>query len=117
MKKNLGSTIALVLGVLSIISGLAKPNSVFTAGIIIIIGALAYRSAKKRKLGEAPDSILRKSLEVLSLLIILALVLLQNNVVYYIVTDPFPNLIIPLWAITAYLIITLKKQKNISTTT
>jgi hypothetical protein len=36
-----------------------------------------------------------------------------KNFLYYIMTDPLPNLIIPLWAIVAYLIIALEKQKEI----
>jgi len=111
MKKYLGSTIALVFGALSVIAGLAKPSSALTAGIIIILGALAYRSAKKRKLGEVKDSLMRKVLEVSAIFIIIVAILLQNNAANYILTDPVPNLIIPLWAIIAYLVIVLKKVR------
>ena len=113
MKKYLGSTIALILGVLTFISGLAKFSSGLIAGPIIILGALAYRSAKKRKLGTIKSSTLRQALEILAICIIVTAVLLQKNFLYHITTDPVPNLIIPLWAIVAYLIIALEKQKEI----
>ena len=44
--------------------------------------------------------------------IIVAAVLLQNDLRNLIITDPFPNLIIPLWAIIAYMIIALKRKKS-----
>ena len=111
MKKHIGSTIALVLGVLSLISGLTKPSALLIAGPIIILGALAYRSAKKRILGEVKDGLLRKGLEVAAILIIVAAVLLQSDLTNRMMTDPVPNLIIPLWAIVAYIIIVLKSKK------
>jgi len=109
MKKYLGSTIALAVGAISVAAGLVKPSSTLTAGIIIILGALAYRSAKKRKLVEVKTSLIRKSLEVFAIVIIVGLILLQRNAAYYIKTDPVPNLIIPLWAIIAYVVIAFKK--------
>jgi len=111
MKKHLGSTIALGIGVLSVVYGLTKPSSTLIAGIIIILGALAYRSSKKRKLGEIRGSSIRKVLEVCAIVIIIAAVLLQKDLTYHIATDPVPTLIIPLWAIIAYFVIALKKQK------
>jgi hypothetical protein len=33
------------------------------------------------------------------------LILAQNNLSYLIATDPVPNLIVPIWAIVAYLVI------------
>ncbi|MBI5966359.1 MAG: hypothetical protein HY882_00680 [Deltaproteobacteria bacterium] len=111
MKKHLGSTIALGIGVLSIVSALTKLTSTPIAGIIIILGALAYRSAKKRKLGEISPSSLRKALEVCAIVIIIAAVLLQKNLTYHIATAPVPTVIIPIWAIIAYFVIALKKQK------
>lgn len=112
MKKHIGSTIAFVIGVLSVISGLAKPGSLLITGVIIILGALSYRSAKKRKLGEVKTSWLRKSFEIAAILIALAAVLLQNNLAYLIAKDPVPNLIIPLWVIIAYSVISFKKQQQ-----
>lgn len=112
MKKHIGSTLALILGVLSLAAGAAKPSSLLIAGPIIILGALAYRSAKKRMLGEVTASMLRKGLEALAIAVIVASVLLQNDLNNQVITDPVPNLIIPLWAIVAYTIIALKKKKE-----
>lgn len=112
MKKHIGSTIALILGLLSFASGVNPGNtSGLVAGPVIILGALAYRSAKKRKLGEVNNSTLRKVLEALALIMIIAAILLQRDLKNLIATDPVPNLIIPLWAIIAYTVITFKTRK------
>lgn len=112
MKKHIGSTIALGIGVLFCVSGLTKQGGYLLGGIIIIIGALAYRSAKKRKLGEIRASYLREAQEVCAIVIIIAAVLLQKNLTNNIIDDPISNLIIPLWAIIAYLVISLKNKKD-----
>jgi len=70
----------------------------------MILGALAYRSAKKRKLGEVKSTLTRQLVEVALLLGICVVVLGQNNLKTLIATDPVPNFVIPLWAIIAYLI-------------
>ncbi len=117
-KQHLGSTIALVLGIICLLGlagNLAQQNltSSFLVGPVITLGALAYRSAKKRYLGEVNNTLLRKSLEILSIVIILALVLLQNNVLWQMANNPFSNLFVPLWAIIAYVIIAVRKPKVI----
>lgn len=115
MKRHLGSTIALILGVLSFISGLANPSAPgapLVVGPVIILGALAYRSAKKRWLGEAKQSLFRKSLEAAAIITIIAAVSLQNNLVALFVADPVQNIVIPLWAVIAYSIIAFKKQRT-----
>lgn len=111
MKKHLGSTVALILGALTLVAGLTQPGSLLVAGPIIIVGALAYRSAKKRYLGEVKNSLVRKGLEGAAIVAIVAAVLLQNDLPRLIATDPVPNLVIPLWAIIAYSIIVFKKPK------
>lgn len=112
MKRHLGSTIALILGVLSFVGGLASPATMTVAGPVMILGALACRSAKKRKLGEVKQSFLRKSLEATAFVAIVAIVSLQNNIATLVASDPVPNLIIPCWAVMAYLVIVSKKQKS-----
>lgn len=113
MKKHISSTIALILGILSFASSLANPSnpSGLVAGPVIILGALAYRSAKKRILGEVKTTLLRKGLEVSAVVIIAAAVLFQNDLKNLIATDPVPNLIIPLWAIVAYILVASKTKK------
>ena len=111
MKKNMGSTIAMVLGVLVLITGLTQPNaSYINSGFIMLIGAFAYRSAKKRALGEVGNTAVRKITELAGVAIIFLLMALQRDLTYWMVEDPVPNLIIPLWAVVAYVIASLKKQ-------
>lgn len=69
----------------------------------MILGAIAYRSAKKRRLEEAKSTIIRKLVEIALLLLICIMVLAQNNLKYLIANDPVPNFIIPLWTLLAYL--------------
>ena len=114
MKKHLDSTVALILGVLAVAAGITQQGSLLIAGPIILIGALAYRSAKKRNLGEAKNYLLRKILEAIALIAIIAAVLLQKDLARQIATDPVPNLIIPLWIIIAYLIVVFRKPKVIN---
>lgn len=107
---HLGSNIAIVVGILALLSFFSKiasgspSGSMFIAGVSLIFGAIAYRSAKKRRLGQAEGTLIRRSVEVLLCVCIFALVLLQNNLAYLIATDPVPNLVIPVVAIIAYLV-------------
>ena len=114
MKKHIGSTIALILGFLSFAGSVANPANPggLIAGPVIILGALAYRSAKKRKLGEVHNTALRKGLEISALIIIAAAILLQKDLKTLIATDPVPNQIIPLWVIIAYIVIAFKAKQS-----
>ena len=86
-------------------------SSMPEAGVVMILGALAYRSAKKRRIGEAKSSLTRQFLEIASLVLICLVILMQNNLKYLIATDPVPNAVIPIWAILAYLaIVTMPKR-------
>lgn len=107
LKRHLGSTVALVVGGLALLSGLAKAGDPLIAGIVIILGALAYRSAKKRKLGEVNSTLTRQLLEVALLVVMCLAILAQSNLSYLVVTDPVSNAVIPIWAIIAYLSIVL----------
>jgi len=111
MKKNIGSTIAIVLGVLVLITGFTQFNvSYINAGFIMMIGAFAYRSAKKRALGEEKNTNIRKAIELTGVVIIILLIVLQKNLLILVAEDPVPNLIIPLWVIIAYFVAFLKKK-------
>jgi hypothetical protein len=112
--RHLGSTVALILGCLELVTGLSQFGTLPTPpsaggalliGTVMILGALAYRSAKKRKLGEVKSTGLRQAIEVTLLLLIAMIILLQNDIKYLIATDPVPNAVIPAWAIIAYLIV------------
>jgi hypothetical protein len=119
VRRQLGSSIAFLIGCLAVIAGLSglaqtvdNPHVAGTqkldtliGGVVMILGALAYRSAKKPKLGEAKWILTRRFLEIALLVLICVLILAQNNLSYLIATDPVPNLIVPIWAIVAYLVI------------
>jgi len=113
MKKNIGSTIAIALGALSVFAGLGQQQiSLANAGFIMLIGAYAYRSAKKRSLGEVPNTKIRTLIELAGMFVIVLLIVLQNNLKHLIETDPVPNVIVPIWAIAAYLFSFLRKKQS-----
>jgi hypothetical protein len=110
VRTHLGSSATLVLGCLGFVGGLSAVTKGGTGGtligaLVMILGALAYRSAKKRKLGEVKSTATRLISEITMLLLIILIIVLQNDLKQLIVTDPIPNALIPLWAILAYLII------------
>jgi hypothetical protein len=102
-------TSALVLGVLVLLSG-ATPGQGqnFVTGFIIIIGTLAYRSAKKR-IASGTKSNTKFAFEIIAMLVIVLAIGLQSNLGKVLVEDPFPNLIIPLIMIGSYIYILRKK--------
>jgi hypothetical protein len=77
-------------------------------GLVTIVGALAYRSQKRRHLGLRSDSQRRRFVERAALVAVVALVVLQRDLLRQMVSDPTTNLLIPLWAILAYAIHALK---------
>ena len=99
MKQHLGSTLALVLGVLALISGLTNQNSLLIAGPITILGALSFRSAKNRKLGNVKDTNARKFFEIGAISVIGLLFFMQNDLRFQIMTNPVPTFVIPVWAV------------------
>lgn len=112
-KRFLGSNVALILGLLEFAGSLSSVNgSGMDAGIFMIIGSLAYRSAKQRKLKLSQDSWLRKCFEVAALVLLSLMILMRTNVgpLDLIYNYPFTYLLIPLWAIIAYLIAVTRKE-------
>ena len=110
MKRHLGSSLGILFGILAIIAGITQPGGILIAGIVMTIGGLAYRSAKKRKLDEVKNTILRKTLEGAGIVGIIVLITLQNDLKQLVVTDPVPNFIIPVFAVAAYIIVLFKKK-------
>ena len=53
-------------------------------------------------LGLRTETMLRRSVDALALAAIVLLIILRNNIVFEIATDPFPYVIVPAWAIVAY---------------
>src|SRR5262245_5827045 len=87
--RHLGSSIALVVGCLSVAGGASQLSSgAIIAGTAMILGALAYRSAKRRRLGEVAPTLTRRASELIMVGAIVPLVLLQANLKYLIATDP-----------------------------
>jgi hypothetical protein len=94
-----GSVVALVFGALMILSALSRgAPSRAIPGVVTILGALAYRSAKQTKLGLATAMSYRTAMEALAVVAILTLALLGRDVL-----PPVPHLTITAWAILAYL--------------
>lgn len=104
-RRFLGSTIAILLGILGILSALANPSNANIAGVEMTLGALAYRSAKKRRLGLTGPSASRRVAEIGALIAMVALVVFQTDVVRRMYEDPVPNVMIPLWVVIAYLVV------------
>lgn len=98
-----GSTIALVFGVIALLSIATAPGSgTWLGGFVMVVGALIYRSAKRAKLGLASASMLRSGVETAGVLAIVASIGLQSQLLDRMYSDPVPNLIIPIWALAAY---------------
>jgi hypothetical protein len=103
--RYLGSSIACASGIYWFLLNLnPPPGPGLVGGPVMIVGALAYRSAKKRRLGEARSTRMRHVMEALAVLLIAASVVLQNDLKHALKTDPIPNLLVPAWCIVAYLI-------------
>lgn len=94
----------MALGAIYIAGSLVPPSPSLMMGLEMMLGALAYRSAKKRQLGEVEDSGLRQITEVVLLVPVVASVVLQRDLRHEIATDPISVLVIPLWCVLAYAI-------------
>jgi hypothetical protein len=120
VRKHLGSTIALVLGAIALLGGLASAyrgrgtgaGDLIISAPIIILGALAYRSAKKRMLGQVASTKIRMAAEALAMLIVVVMVLSLNDLRTLLITQPVHYAIIPAWAIIAYLFVAFRRRRN-----
>jgi drug/metabolite transporter (DMT)-like permease len=111
MRQHIGSTLALVGGVLGVIAGFAYPGDMLIAGVFAILGALACRSAKRRALGEVKSTWMRLLGEAALILLILAAILPHDHLDYLIKTHPLPYLVVPLWALIAYAVAAYRARK------
>jgi hypothetical protein len=102
-------TSALILGAIVLISG-ANPGQYqnLVTGFIIIIGTLAYRSAKKR-IASGVKNNTKFAFEIIAMVVIVLAIGLQSNLGKVLVEDPFPNVIIPLVMIGSYIYVLIKK--------
>lgn len=110
MLKHLGSTIAIILGLIMMAAIAAQPQSSLPlAGAVTLLGALAYRSCKRRGLSEVPSTALRKGLEIAALVAAVLLIVLQADLKQRLILDPVPNILPILWALAAYAIALFRK--------
>ena len=82
-------------------------EGLLTAGAVLILGALAYRSAKQRRLGDVASTPLRRVGEGIAILLLLLSVLLQKDLKNQIATEPLVTVLVPVWALVAYLLVAL----------
>lgn len=93
-RRFLGSTAALVLGFLFLLTAAARGQDMvphILSGGGVIAGALAFRSLKRRRLGLCDNSIGRRVAESAALVSIVALVLLQSNILRRMHPEPVPD--------------------------
>jgi hypothetical protein len=114
--RHLGSTLAIVLGFLTFVAGISQRTGLMITGPVILLGAYAYRSAKKRRLGEVPNTKLRFAVELAAMVLLIAAIVLQNDLKRLIAEDPFPNFAIPLWVVVAYVVAIWPRKNRPSTT-
>jgi hypothetical protein len=106
--RHAGSTLAMALGAIYFAANFVPPR----AGLVTVLGALAYRSAKKRRLGETEDSFGRQIVEAVLIVPALASVVFQRDLKQAIATDPIATLVIPLWCVLAYAIAALRAWRR-----
>jgi intracellular septation protein A len=110
----IGSTVAIVIGVISIGTQLSHISTWvhmdnIVGGITAIFGAVAYRLAKERRLGFKPDSVVLRNVEAVLLAVVVGTPVIQTVMGVDFVTHPWSNLLIPVWTVIAYLYVRLKK--------
>jgi hypothetical protein len=119
MKDYIGVIMAMVIAVISIIAGLSYAGShegeqkftLVITGVVILLGSLAYLSAKKVMLGKVQFTSQRRITEVMLLIFAGMAIALQNDLLQKIEQDPFPNVVVPLWILLAYLVVALRKRQ------
>ena len=112
-KKFIHSTVLLAVGVLMTVGSMTNPGSTSAAdslpGLCVILGALAYRSAKQRRLQLVENTKKRKLLEFLALISIAVLILTGPDILQLIRDGDILTLGILVWAIFAYLCATSRR--------
>jgi hypothetical protein len=118
----LGSTVALWIGTISLAGGISQiANGDATGGtdtiivaLVIILGSLAYRSLKQRRLGLKEDTAQRRAVEGVLLVLVLLSVVLQKRPLDQIHNEPFGSLYVPVWIFAAYAILLFQRPGNAS---
>lgn len=122
--KHTGSMTAIIIGILLFVSGITTiaeglssnsgaallvSFSHATGGLSLALGALAYRMAKKRKLGIVNPTVIRLVIEVASIVLAMLVIFLQNDIAKLMVAQPLTNALIPMGVLIAYLSIIFQK--------
>lgn len=108
-KRLFWSYLAIVLGILTLGSAVVNPQpSMLETGWAIIFGALAYRSAQKRKLALVKGTKLRIVLEIIAITSAILVIITQNEFGMLLVNYPFGNLVVPIWILIAYIFVNIK---------
>jgi len=118
VKSFIGSLIAIVVGVLTMLGGLRPPVGLdsLVGGATMILGAMAYRSAKRRRLGLKPETALRRNIEIGLLLVVFSPVpLLAMKGVEVWTTHLVSGIVVPLWSLIAYVWI-LRRELSLAET-
>jgi hypothetical protein len=109
----------IVGGLFTMLVGLQSPidpDDRFS-GPTIVLGALAYRSAKRRRLSLKPDTALRRGIEIgMLLLVFLPVPLLALRGLKVWTSNPVSGIVVPLWSLVAYTWI-LRRQQHLGEST
>ena len=103
----IGSMAALVLGWMGVAGcagaiGRGEEPATLISAPMMILGALAYRSRRRRHLGLRSDTYSRMCMEGVTLAVVVTAWLGVNDLEESIRNEPIPFLLAPIWALTAY---------------
>ena len=112
MKRHIWTTIAITLALITLASGLNSLSENLLSGQVMLLLAVACRSANKRRFNEVNETKLRFLMEYFLVASAVLLVVLQNRLIDRIATEPFANVVIPVVSITFYIIAYVKASKS-----
>ena len=112
MKKHIWTNLTIALAVLTWISGVQTSSGNMLAGEVMLLAALACRSANKRRLLEVNSNNRRISYEFVLIVVMTLLVVLQNGFKDLIALDPVPNFVIPVICLMFY-VLAFYRARNI----
>ena len=85
--------------------GVSNPKSgQLLMAFVTLFGALAYRSAKKRRLGEVKNTAMRVAIECVFIVLIVLAVVMQNDLQTQLAEHPAVSGLPLAWALIAYVV-------------
>ena len=111
MRRHIWTTLSIALAIITWVSGLQTLSGNLLAGEVMLLSALACRSANKRRLMEVHSTNKRMIYELVLIVIMVLLVILQNGLKDLIATDPVPNFVIPVICFIFYSLAFYKARK------